>query len=110
MGLFNIFKRTERQPADERLLGRWALARSEQDLDTGESVVAEFTPDGRLEYSITKGGQTGIMKMVYRVDGGVLITDQPSSPQEERTNYSFEAEGLLVLDYGGQRSWFRRVA
>jgi hypothetical protein len=74
MGLFDRFKRADHQPADQRLFGRWALERSEQDLDTGERVVAEFTPDGRLDYSITNDGQTGIMKMVYRVESGVLVT------------------------------------
>ena len=109
MGLFDRFQRADHTPADQRLFGRWALDRSEQDLDTGESVVAEFTPDGRLDYAITKGGQTGIVKMVYRVESGVLVTDQPSSPHEERTKYAFDGDGLLVLEFGGQRSWFRKI-
>jgi hypothetical protein len=82
MGLFDRFKRADHQPADQRLFGRWALERSEQDLDTGERVVAEFTPDGRLDYSITNDGQTGIMKMVCWFSN---------------------------LEFGGQRSWFRRI-
>ncbi len=78
MGLFDRFKRADYKPEDQRLFGRWVLERSERDLDTGERVMAEFTPDGRLDYSINKGVKTGIMKMVYRVEDGILVTDQPS--------------------------------
>ena len=77
---------------------------------TGDSVTAEFTSEGKLTYSIVQGGWPGDMDLVYRVDGGHLISSQPSSPLEERWEYSFDAEGLLVLGDGGKRLWFKKIA
>ena len=108
MVLFDLFKRRDGHPLDKRLFGQWELVRSQQVI-TSDRAVSEFTPDGRLIYSITENGKTGIMNMVYRVENGVLITDQPSHPSEERTKYSFDDDGLLVLDYDGQKTWFRQL-
>ena len=38
----------------------------------------------------------------------MIVTNQPSSPHEERTRFYFEPDGTLVLEWGGQRHWFRR--
>ena len=109
MGLFDASNRSKNAPLDSRLLGRWLLVRADQGFSTGDRTVSEFSSDGKLIYSITQGGKTGIMNMTYRVDGSVLITDQPSSPSEERTKYSFDDSGLLMLDYNNARTWFQRI-
>ena len=109
MGIFDAFTRSKSAPPDRRLLGRWLLVRAEQGFSTGDRVVSEFTPDRKLIYSITQGEKTSIMNMTYRVDGGVLITDQPSHPSDERTKYSFDDAGLLVLDYNSAKTWFQRI-
>ncbi len=49
------------------------------------------------------------MNLLFRVDGDHLVTNQPSQPQEERTKFSFDAEGNLILDYDGNKSWFARL-
>jgi hypothetical protein len=74
----------------------------------GESVRLEFTGDGHLNYEISSGGRRQIMLLTYRVDGGAIVTDQPSHPREERTAFRFGARGTLVLAFGGIESLFRR--
>jgi hypothetical protein len=37
------------------------------------------------------------MLLTWRVEGDVLISDQPSHPQEVRTQFRFEADGALIL-------------
>jgi hypothetical protein len=36
------------------------------------------------------------------------VSNQPSSPQEERTAFTFDAQGQLVLTFNGQRTLYRR--
>ena len=76
---------------------------------SADETVSEFTPDGALIYSITQNGKTGIMKMTYRTEAGIIISDQPSSPREERTAYRIEPDGGLVLVHEDQQSRFVRL-
>jgi hypothetical protein len=73
-----------------------------QDTDT------EFHPNGGLTYAINAGDRWQIIRLTYRVDGDCIISDQPSSPREERTRFYFKADGTLVLENGGMISHFRR--
>lgn len=101
-----IFKRPK-SPATP-LLGCWQLMRS----DDGSTECAEvdFRPDGHLLYSVRTGDRWQIMKLVYKVEGDVLITDQPSSPRKERTRFALRENGNLMLEFGGRRSWYKRGA
>jgi hypothetical protein len=90
-------------------LGRWRLVKSEGDFYVGEGVTMTFTEDGKLVYVIRQKGSKQIMNLVYRVDGSRLITDQPSSPKEESTEFSFDSKGDLLLKYAGGKAWFTRA-
>jgi len=106
----SIFDRFKKKPAvDERLFGKWRLLQSEQAMQSAEQTIADFSPDGSLTYSVTNDGKTGIMKMTYRIEGRFIVSDQPSSPKEERTEYQVEPDGSLVLIYEGQKSRFQRA-
>lgn len=37
------------------------------------------------------------MRLTYRVEGNMLITDQSSSPCEERTEFSLTSDGRLAV-------------
>jgi hypothetical protein len=86
----------------KELLGRW-YGKVE-----GEAVALEFLDDGRLAYAIRTESSTQIIRMTYRTEGDILITDQPSHPQEERTRFNIEPDGTLVLEFQGQQSRFTR--
>ncbi|MBI3986363.1 MAG: hypothetical protein HY343_05560 [Lentisphaerae bacterium] len=109
MGIFDIFRKKASLPSEITLHGKWILVRAEGDLETGDGVQMEFQPNGNLIYTIRSGEKAQIMKMVYRVEGNQLISNQPSVPREEKTTFTFE-DGLLVLDFAGTRSWFNREA
>ncbi len=67
-----------------------------------------FTNDGKLTYLIHTGDKTQVINLVYEVSGDQLITDQPSSPKREITKFSFEASDVIVLDYNGEKTRFKR--
>jgi hypothetical protein len=46
--------------------------------------------------------------MTFRVDGSELVTNQPSTPREERTTFLLDGANRLVLDYGGAKASFLR--
>lgn len=68
----------------------------------------EFRSDGSLEYTIH--GQEADQKILltYRIQGNVLITDQPSSPKAMRSEFMFADDGRLVLELDGVPSFYRR--
>jgi len=54
-------------------------------------------------------GEEQIMNLTYEVSGNKLITDQPSHPKKERTEFSIESNGQLLLRYPGSKTWFERI-
>jgi len=98
-----LFKRSANAP---ELVGCWQMVRHPD--ASGEPAEADFRSDGRLFYSVLSGDRWQIMKLSYQIDGDVLVTDQPSSPRKERTRFALEGDGSLMLEFGGQRSWYKR--
>ena len=68
-----------------------------------------FTSDGKLVYSIHDGDKIQVIHMVYEVSDNQIITDQPSSPRREISNFLFETNSILVLDYNGEKIRFKRM-
>jgi hypothetical protein len=64
----------------------------------------EFRHDGSLEYVIHAKGKQQTIFLKYRVEGNVLVTDQPSRPREERTEFRLTPDGKLVLNYDNRVS------
>ena len=85
-----------------KLIGKW-FGRV-----AGDAVRLDFLEDGRLAYAILNEERTQIVRMTYRVEGAILVTDQPSHPHEERTRFSWDESGALVLEFGGETSRFSR--
>jgi len=94
--------------AQSPLLGCWHLRFADPALEMNEPVELEFKPSGESIYSVDAGGRWQMMRLTFRLDGDVLITDQPSNPGEERTAFSLQDLYTLVLDYGGARAVFSR--
>ena len=88
---------------DADLIGRWREVGPEN-----EASTMVFTEDGELIYSIHSGDRTEIINLVYEVSGDQLITDQPSSPRKEISKFYFEPNGILVIDYQGEKTRFMR--
>ncbi len=65
--------------------------------------------DGAVVYVIQQKASKQIVNLAYRVDGGRLVTNQPSDPREERTRFLFDAAGNLILEYAESKVWFARV-
>lgn len=104
MRLLDSFRAREKKG----LLGRWRLTRAEEPF--GDDVVLEFHADGRLTYSIREGAKRQVMNLTYRVAGDTIVTNQPSRPREESSGFSIDVEGTLMVEFGGKRSWFRRMS
>ena len=95
-------------PVHSPLLGCWHLTCADPALQMNEPVELEFRPSGELIYSVDAGGEWQILRLTFRVDGEVLVTDQPSNPREERTAFALQDLYTLVLDYGGAKAVFSR--
>ncbi len=94
---------------DPDLIGTWVSdpADAEGSHEFGRATI-EFEPDGQLTYTVHTEGKDQKMFLTFRVDNGVLVTNQPSAPREERTAYTVTSDGKLVLWFGGQRSIYVR--
>ena len=107
MRLFDIL-RSRRPSSDPRFIGCWHLARCEGPLDVHHGVELDIRANGTLLYSVDTGPSWQIGRLVWRVEGTDLITDQPSAPREHRSRFAFEVDGLLRLDDPDSRTWYER--
>jgi hypothetical protein len=77
-----------------RLVGAW---RSDpEDLEAISQygdVSLDFAQSGALTYTIHCEEKRQIILLTYRVEGDVLITDQPSDPKEQRTKFEITPFG-----------------
>ena len=73
------------------------------------NVTLRFDADGTLLHTVHELDRDQVIRLTYRVELGVIITDQPSRPGPERTPYEFAEDGALVLAFGGQKSRYLKV-
>lgn len=80
------------------LIGTWRTDPSDQwSLREYGDVSLQFTDTGTLVYTVHLPTKQQILKLVYRVEGEWLVTDQPSAPHEEWTQFSFTPDGRLAV-------------
>ncbi len=72
-------------------------------------MTLKFGADGTLLYITHEPDRDQVMRLTYRVEPGVIVSDQPSEPRSERTEYEFAEDGALVLAFGGRRSRYVKV-
>lgn len=81
------------------LVGAWVVdetdARALADLG---NVLLEFGEGGDLLYTIRGQEKDQIMNLRYNVEGSTIVTDQPSEPRVERTQFSL-ADDMLTLAF-----------
>ena len=98
---------------NELLLGTWI--RDPEDVESIRrfgNVKLHFTEDGQLIYTILGEEKDQKIFLTYRVENNVLITDQPSDPREERTNFRITEDGKLEKECsdGGTSSYIRDLS
>jgi hypothetical protein len=71
-------------------------------------VTLKFSADVLLYIVHEKQGDQ-IIRLTYRTEPGVIITDQPSQPRVERTAYHFGEDGALILSFGGKTSRYLKA-
>ena len=92
------------------LLGRWVI--DETDAQATASlgdVLLEFDEGGGLRYTIREHDRRQIINLRYRIEGSTIITDQPSAPNVEHTQFSLAENGTLTLAFGGAPYRFVRA-
>ena len=92
------------------LYGRWRLLRADPSLDFAPGVEMEFLHGGHLRYSITVDGYTQVIALVYRVDGDLLLTDNPAATHATSTRFELGLGDLLIFDFAGARAVFVRAS
>src|SRR5947207_14304262 len=92
------------------LVGKWKSDPDDQEaISEYGDVSLDFSPNGGLTYTVHAEGKRQLMLLTYRVEGDVLITDQPSDPRQERTRFEIRPDGKLVLLYAHRPSTYVRV-
>ena len=119
IGIFTIFTymlnkstNTANKNIDVQLLGKWKLEKYDTSFQRDSSVkneYMEFKPNGELDYIIDLGDKQQIMKLTFYSIDGIIVSNQPSDPREEKTKYYFDKTGKLVLDYQDKKGWYIKV-
>lgn len=90
------------------LLGAWRLLRAEGTLDFQPGTRMEFRERGELRYTIPVEGHQHVVSLLYRVEGDLLRTDNPSAPHATSTRFWLGEGEMLVFDFAGARAVFVR--
>lgn len=92
---------------DPRLLGEWIV--DHLDAPTVERFGhARIDIDGdQLVYQFEDGGRA--LLRIEESSEGVLVTNQPSAPRREKTQYAFDDSGTLTLTFRGFSARFKRA-
>ena len=93
----------------EDLVGKWVSDPEDVDSirDYGQ-VSLDFSRNGTLVYAVRASGKREFIFLTWRIEGDVLVTDQPSAPKQERTRFNIDPDGKLSLLYADRRSVFVR--
>jgi hypothetical protein len=87
------------------LIGTWKQI---QPFSREENIYLKFESDGTLLYQAELTEKTQQINLTYEVVENCIISNQPSKPREERTEFFFEGNDLLVLVYEGRQSKYLR--
>jgi hypothetical protein len=101
--------KTQSQNMSETLIGIWnSDMNHEATKNSIGNVTITFTKDGSFTYDIYEGDKLQRMNMTYHVVGDVIISDQPSHPNEQKTKYKLETNDKLILEFEGVATVFKR--
>ncbi len=91
------------------LIGRWAVDPTDVSAEAalGE-VILEFDDRGNLIYIIKDDEKDQVILMTYQIDGRRIITDQPSHPSPQATDFELAGDRLM-LAFEGVPSKFVRT-
>lgn len=92
------------EPKD--LIGIWKAEHNPFDPD--EELILEFSSHDNLSQITQKERKKEVIYLSYKIEDDELVTDQASSPKEERTKISMH-DGILTLRYENSIINFRYV-
>jgi hypothetical protein len=91
------------------LVGAWVMDEADaQALAKLGNVLLEFGDGGGLIYTIRSQEKDQIIMLQYKIEGSTIVTNQPSKPRFERTQFSL-ADNILTLEFDGAPYRFVRV-
>jgi hypothetical protein len=94
----------------QQIVGKWRSDPTDSEAITAYGDASlELSSNGGLVYIVHSEGKRQVMLLTYRIEGDVLITNQPSHPKEERTRFEIRPGGKLVLLYDRTPSTYVRV-
>lgn len=109
--ILSISKARVYSMSEHALYGRWMTdPEDEVSLRESEQTSLVFEPDGKLTYIVHGANKDQIVNLIYRVEGPVIVTNQPSAPREERTTFKVTSQGKLILEFGGVQSQYVRAS
>jgi hypothetical protein len=72
-------------------------------------VTIEFFNNGELVYTINESDREQKVLMSFEIKGNLLITDQPSLPQKEITEFELLGQ-TLELNFEGTKSRYIKIS
>ncbi|RKE52416.1 hypothetical protein [Sphingobacterium detergens] len=90
------------------IIGLWILIENDTVAASKERVFMEFKPNGELILTYSSREKDSIIFLTYKIQGDVLVTDQPSHPRPEESSFYLTDKNLEIIT-NGEHSSYRRV-
>ena len=98
------------QNTKQQILGVWVLdpkGDNKKIIEAFGNIAMQFQDDGKLSYWIQGDESKQYVFLDYEIRGNEIVTNQPTAPREETTQFQFDKD-KLILNYNGMQGHFVR--
>jgi hypothetical protein len=93
------------------IIGTWEIDPGDvKSLKLYGNIAVEFKSNGELVYNTYSEGKVQKTFLVYKIKENLIITDQPSSPKLEETEFRILSNGKLQLYFNQEESTFIKAS
>lgn len=90
------------------IIGLWELIENDIEAASKERVFMEFKPNGELILTYSSREKDSLIFLTYKIQGDILVTDQPSHPRAEESSFRLTDKNLEIIT-NGEHSSYRKV-
>ena len=109
----SLFADDKPKTVAEKLIGKWKLVKSGEDLPEGVAATLELMKEGKLKLSITFMGQTKLIDGTYKLENdkkiNVVMTDGEKEKKETMTIEKLTEDELITIDDKDKKDEFKRI-
>ena len=109
----SLFAEDKPKTVAEKLIGKWKLVKSGEELPEGVAATLELMKEGKVKLNITFMGKTQLIDGTYRLEDGEKLKVVMKVEEMEKTQImkieKLTEDELITIDEKNKKDEFKRV-